>query len=365
MAYPSFDYRTNPMTIILAQGWQKLPDEGQWINRVKFQSDSGRWYKLAQDRTARYWGCSCPGWVNRKSCKHVTMFGLPNDREPKEAVIRAWGESHMTGTQQRMARAQFEREAIGRWDVGSEDSRTVIEWRDAEGNVVADNRVNRIQRNLESEMIEQAARYGRAVIRIGPEWDKMEGGTSWQHCYRRLVGAGARYITIGQRLDTRCWQCTCNTFIETRHCSHLRGLGIVGGDQPMEYIIQEAPQVLQVNAAAALIRERPRRGSRQATNRQSEPVPAGTLDLNPKLVWGLDEPPAARVGEPMLRAGHPDPSRNGMYVMTANGWQHLGNVRTSEGWIHRDQPTAPAQQRPPIQAEPDSTGQLVLDEDDV
>jgi hypothetical protein len=67
---------------------QMLPDNSQWTNRFYIKSESsGRLYTIAQNKSRRYWGCSCPGWISRRKCKHLTAMGLPGHEQPYEAQI--------------------------------------------------------------------------------------------------------------------------------------------------------------------------------------------------------------------------------------------------------------------------------------
>lgn len=63
----------------------KLPDNGLWTNRFEIRSaSSNRVYVVAQNKTKRHWGCSCPGWKINRKCKHLSMLGLPNYERPFE-----------------------------------------------------------------------------------------------------------------------------------------------------------------------------------------------------------------------------------------------------------------------------------------
>jgi len=49
-----------------------LPDITQWTNRYAICSlTSSRTYIVAQNCKTRKWGCSCPGYIFRKKCKHL------------------------------------------------------------------------------------------------------------------------------------------------------------------------------------------------------------------------------------------------------------------------------------------------------
>jgi hypothetical protein len=71
------------------QGSVALPDNGQWTNRFEIKSSSSnRVYTVAQHKTSRFWGCSCPGWIRHKNCKHLTSIGLPGNYRPFEVSMR-------------------------------------------------------------------------------------------------------------------------------------------------------------------------------------------------------------------------------------------------------------------------------------
>src|SRR5271154_426576 len=69
---------------------QMLPDNSQWTNRFYIKSESsGNLYTIAQNKGRRYWGCSCPGWVGHRKCKHLKAMELPFYEKPFEAQIKA------------------------------------------------------------------------------------------------------------------------------------------------------------------------------------------------------------------------------------------------------------------------------------
>jgi len=68
---------------------QKLPDNHQWTNRFQIKSaSSNRLYTIAQNKTGRWWGCSCPGWIFHKHCKHQAHLGLPGHHVPMEVTVK-------------------------------------------------------------------------------------------------------------------------------------------------------------------------------------------------------------------------------------------------------------------------------------
>src|SRR5271170_289428 len=69
---------------------QMLPDNNQWTNRFYIKSESsGNLYTIAQNKARRYWGCSCPGWIGHRKCKHLKAMELPFHEQPYEARIKA------------------------------------------------------------------------------------------------------------------------------------------------------------------------------------------------------------------------------------------------------------------------------------
>jgi hypothetical protein len=67
-----------------------LPNEGKgWINRLQIRSaTSKRLYTVAQRESDGVWGCSCPGWVTKRNCKHLKamMPALNTLDAPKNSV---------------------------------------------------------------------------------------------------------------------------------------------------------------------------------------------------------------------------------------------------------------------------------------
>jgi len=59
-----------------------LPPNNQWTNRFKIVGESGRFYIIAQNKKRGHWGCSCPGYLRHRKCKHLTALGLPWYEEP-------------------------------------------------------------------------------------------------------------------------------------------------------------------------------------------------------------------------------------------------------------------------------------------
>lgn len=52
-----------------------LPDHGAWTHRFEVGSDtSDRVYRVAYNKATRTWGCSCPGWITHRRCKHLSRL---------------------------------------------------------------------------------------------------------------------------------------------------------------------------------------------------------------------------------------------------------------------------------------------------
>jgi hypothetical protein len=50
----------------------ELDRKDQWTDRRQIRSaTSNRVYTVARHKTKGFWGCSCPGWRARRTCKHV------------------------------------------------------------------------------------------------------------------------------------------------------------------------------------------------------------------------------------------------------------------------------------------------------
>ena len=65
----------------------RLPDNGQWTNRFAIHSEtSNRVYIVAQHKTGRYFGCSCPSWRVHRHCKHLAALSLPAYQQPCEVL---------------------------------------------------------------------------------------------------------------------------------------------------------------------------------------------------------------------------------------------------------------------------------------
>jgi hypothetical protein len=78
----------NLPVVRIAPGAVMLPDNDQWTNRFEIRSESSnRVYTVSQHKTKKHWGCSCPGWRTRRSCKHLKAVGVPCNEVPFEAQL--------------------------------------------------------------------------------------------------------------------------------------------------------------------------------------------------------------------------------------------------------------------------------------
>lgn len=66
----------------------QLPDNDQWQLRFEIRSESSnRVYIVSQHKNNKHWGCSCPGWIIHKTCKHLSALGIPGKLVPFEPRI--------------------------------------------------------------------------------------------------------------------------------------------------------------------------------------------------------------------------------------------------------------------------------------
>ncbi|MDQ0109107.1 hypothetical protein [Chitinophaga terrae (ex Kim and Jung 2007)] len=65
-----------------------LPDNDQWQHRFNVKSESSnRLYVISQNKKGRHWACSCPGWKAHRTCKHLSVLGLPGKCTPYEVNL--------------------------------------------------------------------------------------------------------------------------------------------------------------------------------------------------------------------------------------------------------------------------------------
>lgn len=66
-----------------------LPDNDQWTFRMEIRSEtSGRLYVVAQNKKTKQWGCSCPRWKTKRTCKHLKSM-LPLLEGPDSQTIKS------------------------------------------------------------------------------------------------------------------------------------------------------------------------------------------------------------------------------------------------------------------------------------
>lgn len=64
-------------------GCKALADNSEWTNRFEiFSETSDRVYVIAQHKKKGHFGCSCPSWRVRRSCKHLKNLGIPCFEKP-------------------------------------------------------------------------------------------------------------------------------------------------------------------------------------------------------------------------------------------------------------------------------------------
>lgn len=74
-------------TVRIPEG-SHLPDNRDWENRFEIpSSSSNNMYIIAQHKTKRYWGCSCPGWKRHRKCHHLESMALPCHCKPHEVRL--------------------------------------------------------------------------------------------------------------------------------------------------------------------------------------------------------------------------------------------------------------------------------------
>lgn len=66
----------NEITKLLeSKGLTVLEDNAQWKNRFEIESEtSNRVYIVAQNKNSGDFGCSCPAWRTRRTCKHLNVI---------------------------------------------------------------------------------------------------------------------------------------------------------------------------------------------------------------------------------------------------------------------------------------------------
>lgn len=67
--------KTDIKKFLEGEGLTVLPDSDQWKNRFEIHSEtSDRVYIIAQRANQSEWGCSCPSWRVRRTCKHLNSI---------------------------------------------------------------------------------------------------------------------------------------------------------------------------------------------------------------------------------------------------------------------------------------------------
>jgi hypothetical protein len=85
---PAPTHRNASAALALPRGAVRLPDNKQWTNRFEIKSESSdRVYTVAQNKAKGHWGCSCPSWRTRRTCKHLKALGLPELEEPSPIAV--------------------------------------------------------------------------------------------------------------------------------------------------------------------------------------------------------------------------------------------------------------------------------------
>lgn len=65
-----------------------LPDNDQWQFRFEIQSESSdRVYVIAQNKKKKHWGCSCPAYRTKRTCKHLEALNIPGKETPYEPKV--------------------------------------------------------------------------------------------------------------------------------------------------------------------------------------------------------------------------------------------------------------------------------------
>ena len=80
--------KSKAVAVITVRKNDILPDNDQWKNRFEIKSESSnRIYVIAQNKSKKHWGCSCPSWRIRRTCKHLVALNLPAFEKPMEVKM--------------------------------------------------------------------------------------------------------------------------------------------------------------------------------------------------------------------------------------------------------------------------------------
>lgn len=80
--------KSKELAIVTVNKNDVLPDNDLWKNRFEIKSESSnRIYVIAQNKSKKHWGCSCPSWRIRRTCKHLATLNLPAFEKPMEVKM--------------------------------------------------------------------------------------------------------------------------------------------------------------------------------------------------------------------------------------------------------------------------------------
>lgn len=54
-----------------SNGWDLLPDNDQYENRIQIYGSTGNPYVVAQRKANGQWSCGCRGWIRHRHCTHL------------------------------------------------------------------------------------------------------------------------------------------------------------------------------------------------------------------------------------------------------------------------------------------------------
>ena len=75
--------------VVRPYGAVSLPDNDQWEMRFEIRSESSnRKYVIARNKKTKQWGCSCPGYLIHRTCKHLKSMGLPTNEKPFNVTLQ-------------------------------------------------------------------------------------------------------------------------------------------------------------------------------------------------------------------------------------------------------------------------------------
>lgn len=72
--------------IIEKNGWDLLPDNDQYKNRIQISGSSGNLYVVAQTKKNGIWSCGCLGFRRHRRCKHLDAM-MPVLRELSKKLL--------------------------------------------------------------------------------------------------------------------------------------------------------------------------------------------------------------------------------------------------------------------------------------